>query len=379
MFFRKKKTPFNTQQPNTIKNGVSIVCPVCQHEQIEPKMALSTNCKKCNTYFKIVKGKAVPPEGSSSAAKLAAPKALTEGLHESPTAAAANQPQSVSPEPAPQRAKTPKKPTASIKENSIKQPTAPTTTEPIETAINQPAQSPAPIAPSPEAKVTPPPSPVSPATSSHTPTSEVTSTPPIETTQKRYAPVKKETSEPANSGLFGKGKVKVRDISCFECNHSHQALVEASSTNCPQCGTYITLKDFEIRDQWNQRIQTRGNVTIYKKATVTGITIHCHHLLVQGQFTGGVNCSGDFTLNSHGKIMGEVKCKRLIIEKRANIEFASHVYAEEIFIDGAAVGNFTCSGKLQLKKKATITGDITVKTMTMEEGAKHNGRMSIGQ
>ncbi len=77
--------------------------------------------------------------------------------------------------------------------------------------------------------------------------------------------------------------------------------------------------------------------------------------------------------------MGKVSCKRLIIEKRAKVEFSNPVECEDAIIDGNVVGNFTCTGKLHLKKKATLTGDIKVATMAVEEGARHNGRMSIGQ
>ncbi len=189
------------------------------------------------------------------------------------------------------------------------------------------------------------------------------------------SPVKKNAS---GSGFF-KNKVSQRDILCYECGRHHQASSESSSSLCPACGAYISLKDYDIRDNWNRRIQTRGNVIIQKKATVTGITIHCHDLLVNGKLTGGVDCSGNFTLRSHGKIMGRVRCKRLVIEKRARVEFSNPVTCEDAIIDGTVTGNFTCTGKLHLKKKATLTGDIKVATMVIEEGARHHGRISIGQ
>ncbi|MBT8044078.1 MAG: polymer-forming cytoskeletal protein, partial [Verrucomicrobiae bacterium] len=72
-------------------------------------------------------------------------------------------------------------------------------------------------------------------------------------------------------------------------------------------------------------------------------------------------------------------CKRLIIEKRAKVEFSNPVECEDAIIDGEVVGHFTCKGKLHLKKKATLTGDIKVATMAIDEGARHHGRMSIGQ
>ena len=77
--------------------------------------------------------------------------------------------------------------------------------------------------------------------------------------------------------------------------------------------------------------------------------------------------------------MGRVRCKRLIIEKKAQVEFANTVHCEDAIIDGNVTGNFRCTGKLALQKKATLTGDIQVATMAVEEGARHSGRISIGQ
>ena len=182
----------------------------------------------------------------------------------------------------------------------------------------------------------------------------------------------------ATTGFF-QAQSKERDVQCFDCEKVHTASSEASSTLCPACGAYIGLKNYDITSNWNRRIQTRGDVTIHKKASVTGITIHCHHLTTHGDFTGGVDCSGDFTIRSHGKIMGRVRCKRLIIEKKAQVEFANTVHCEDAIIDGNVTGNFQCTGKLALQKKATLTGDIQVATMAVEEGARHSGRISIGQ
>lgn len=321
MFFKKKKISFDAKNSNEIKNAVNITCPSCSNEQSEPKMAFSTNCKQCGTYFKITDGKAVTPSDNTATVKTYKAPEKTE-----PTAEEKNNTQ----------------PELRIRKQSSLAEEEPEETEAVVETKKDPDKD-------------------------------------ADQKPKRYAPEKDVDKEPAPASFFGKNKPQTRDVACFDCDRTHQAPIGASAANCPQCGTYITLKDFDIRDQWNQRIQTRGDVTIHKKASVTGITIHCHHLLVHGQFTGGVNCSGDFTLNSHGKIMGTVNCKRLVIEKRANVEFSNHVYAEEVIIDGSVTGHFTCTGKLQLKKKATITGDIKVATMTMEEGAKHHGKMSIGQ
>jgi cytoskeletal protein CcmA (bactofilin family)/Zn finger protein HypA/HybF involved in hydrogenase expression len=314
--FSKKKR-FNPDDDSIrIKNSVNLTCPECSFEQMEPKMAVSTYCRGCGSHCNIAEGKAVSVNKNPSN-PYNATKTGSAGPRARPTGSgnAANK----------------------------------TSFAPSSTPTNAPTH---------KSKNSDP-----------TPTPRTRAVPPTSELVRKAA---------ASTGFF-QTKVPPRDVKCFDCDREHQAPTEASSTLCPACGAYIALKDFDIKDNWNRRIKTRGNVTLHKKAEVTGITIRCHHLLVQGKLTGGVDCSGDFTLRSHGKIMGKVLCKRLIIEKRAKVEFSNPIECEDAIIDGNVVGNFTCTGKLHLKKKATLTGDINVATMAVEEGARHNGRMSIGQ
>ncbi|MBT8037520.1 MAG: polymer-forming cytoskeletal protein [Verrucomicrobiae bacterium] len=299
LFFNKKRTKAD-DNANVEKNSVNLICPQCEFEQSDPRMAVSTYCRGCGTHYKIIEGKAVAHPSTPH-----------------PTFARDTQ-----------------------------------TTETPDTS----------------ASITPTATPPSPA-----------SPPPPSPRTRSVPPTSPRVKKSAASTGFLQRKIPPRNVLCFSCDHEHQAPAEASSTLCPACGGYISLKDFDIKDHWNRRIQTRGNVTIHKKAVVNGITIHCHDLTVLGELTGGVHCSGDFTIRSHGKIMGKVQCKRLIIEKKARVEFANPVHCMDAIIDGNVTGHFTCTGKLQLKKKATLTGDIQVATMTVEEGARHNGRLSIGQ
>ncbi len=152
----------------------------------------------------------------------------------------------------------------------------------------------------------------------------------------------------------------------------------ASSTLCPKCGLYLSLKNYDIRETRNQRIETCGDVTIHKKGVVRSTTIRCHDLSVDGFFNGGVVCTGNFTIRKHGKIMGRVACRKLQVEKRAHVEFLNAIDADEVVIDGTVTGDIHCRGKLSLLKKATLIGDIHVASLTVAEGAKHHGQISMG-
>ncbi|MBK1854297.1 polymer-forming cytoskeletal protein [Verrucomicrobiaceae bacterium 5K15] len=319
-FFSKKKKNDTPKEPAARKNTVDLSCPDCGFKQTESNMAVSTYCRGCGVHYKIVDGKAEPNKIAPSN-----PFATLKSDGQAPR---------LRPRQDDDQADKASKDQPAAEKKEDEKPKA------------------------------------------ETPKSKPTSPFPFAKPKADVASFVQKAA--ASTGLFH-GKDQPRKVRCFECEREHEAPAEASSTLCPGCGAYIALKDYDIHSNWNRRIQTRGNVVIHKKASVTGITIHCHHLTTHGDFTGGVDCSGDFTIRSHGKIMGRVRCKRLIIEKRAQVEFANAVHCEDAIIDGNVTGHFECSGKLILRKKATLTGDIKVATMAVEEGARHNGRMSIGQ
>lgn len=169
---------------------------------------------------------------------------------------------------------------------------------------------------------------------------------------------------------------KKRSVRCFDCDGEHEILADSTSALCPKCGAYIGLKSYDIRDRSNSRIQTRGNVFVHKKGEVTGITIQCHNLTIEGHIQGGAECSGDFIIRKTGKVNGPVTSERVIVERRAIVDFMSGVNAKEVIIDGEVTGSVTCK-KLILKKRATLDGDLSVGSLSIEEGARHTGNIKM--
>ena len=168
------------------------------------------------------------------------------------------------------------------------------------------------------------------------------------------------------------------DIECLECGHVHSIPNDAASALCPRCGEYVSLKNYDIRDTWDRRIRTRGDVFVHRSGRVEDVPVYCHHLTVEGEFSGSVDCTGDFIIRRHGKIMGRVRCRRLIIESKGVVEFANNVHADEVYIDGSVQGDIRCAGKLVLEKNATLKGDLHVHSLIISDGARHSGQVAVG-
>jgi cytoskeletal protein CcmA (bactofilin family) len=98
---------------------------------------------------------------------------------------------------------------------------------------------------------------------------------------------------------------------------------------------------------------------------------------VFGKLAASVDCSGVLRIRSHGKIVGNVKCRELRVERGAEVEFQGEVSADQAYIDGNVKAQLTCSGTITLEKKAHLQGLARAGALIVKAGAKHTGMIEI--
>lgn len=348
------------------KGPVEVTCPHCEHRQQEPLQAVSSVCRACQAYWKLENGlvidshrqdrptaEVVEPLASrkqhdpNANGPLPGPDPTSEALKKEKLARIEKQRASLPPllqdqqtRANPQAFKRRKR-TSAITPSDLK-----------------PAR-PAPVPPSPHH-----PSPPQKETGQTHCKNDEEEKPALVPIREDYTPKQPGPDD--------------RMVLCFECPVEHPVSKNAQTTLCPNCGAYISLKDHGIKTDFNSRIQTRGKVHIYKHGVVTSSLIRCQDLIVEGEFTGGAECAGDLTIRRHSTIGGKVTCQKLIIEKRARVTFEKEVETRSCEIDGRVEGDIHCEGRLALHKKATLQGDIRVGTLSVDEGARHTGKISMG-
>ena len=319
-----------------------VTCPLCKHCQQESQLAVSSYCKGCGAYLTFEENGEIKarPQAPPDPFAHRPPQPKVEIEYKARKEALNTTPKDSS---SPQ--------TAKIEEESLPSatPKLPKSSKPKESrsTLSIPPDPPAPA-----------PEPAPPAQDEESPS--------------RYHGNEEEKTIPVPT------KIETREIACFECGDTHQANVRANSSQCRSCGRFISMENREIKDAISSCIQTRGDVHIYKKGIVHSAPIQCKNLIVEGDFTGDAECSGDLILRRNGKITGKITCKRLFVEKRAKIEFINSVVMDECTIDGLVTGHLACRGLLALKKKATLTGNIKVGRLTVADGAKHTGQIQMG-
>jgi cytoskeletal protein CcmA (bactofilin family) len=168
-----------------------------------------------------------------------------------------------------------------------------------------------------------------------------------------------------------------KDVECFDCRQKFKVGRSAKSTQCPACGVHICLEDFDINVPSTQSILTRGDVLIRKNGNVTAEQIKCRDLKVFGMVSAQIECAGDLTLRMSGMVIGEVRCRRLVVEKGSDIQFHNTVYADEVEIQARVTGNVHCSGRVVIGPLGLIHGDVTARAVSIEPGGQLDGAMNI--
>ena len=110
----------------------------------------------------------------------------------------------------------------------------------------------------------------------------------------------------------------------------------------------------------------KGKLAVQKAMTMFG----------QGtQLTGDVNSDGDIRVD--GAVKGVLHSKaKIVIGVTGVVE--GDLICQNATIDGKVNGNIMASELVILTKSAFVTGDIQLKKLVVEEGARFSGKCTMG-
>ena len=101
-----------------------------------------------------------------------------------------------------------------------------------------------------------------------------------------------------------------------------------------------------------------------------------HHSIVDGFLTmrGDLESQGDILVQ--GKVLGNIKCKLLIIDTDATVE--GGIEAEDVFIRGKAKGTILAE-RVRLERTADVDSEMCQTAFSAEEGARVRGTLKMKQ
>jgi cytoskeletal protein CcmA (bactofilin family)/predicted RNA-binding Zn-ribbon protein involved in translation (DUF1610 family) len=345
--------------PTPPKNQIEVVCPSCGAAQYEPRLVVSTFCKKCGVHLTMEKRRVIASSVTRSGAGMTADWAAETVKEAAPPAAKKPTltPQSAAAAPVAESA-----PNAADGFGAFLQ------------SQNLPTADPAPAPPPLVEAATPTPAVVPEAepTAAGMRRAQSNSPPPTPAPATQTATSLQKMKE---QGMYRNQYFK--DAECFDCGHKFKTGRSAKSANCPTCGAYISLEDVEINMTSTHSIKTRGDVLIRKRGRLSASSVHCRDLECHGILEANVTCSGDATFRSMGSIIGEIRCHRFVVEKGADVAFLNPVHAMEVDIQARVTGTIYSSGPVLITSSGSVNGDVTARSVSIEPGGELNGAMNI--
>ena len=138
------------------------------------------------------------------------------------------------------------------------------------------------------------------------------------------------------SGFLG-GKT-TREITCFGCGAVQTVSSSAKSSICPACSAYI-----------------------------------------EGKLRGNLVCTGEAHIRMKGKLLGALDVKKLIFDKRCEVEIIRPVKAQAVEVSGKVSAHLHVDGTVTITKRGWLEGTIYAKGINVEKGGVFMGELVIGR
>lgn len=333
--------------PTPPKHLIEVVCPACGAAQYEPRLVVSTFCKKCGVHLTVHKRRVTASSVTRSGAGMTDNWAENDAPETAKPAATA--PAEKTAQPPPAETLTPADGFGAYlqSQGQIPESAAPAASP---TAKEEDAESMTAGMRRPQSN-SPPPTPA-----------------PAPQTASSLQKMK-------DQGMYRNQYFK--DAECFDCGHKFKTGRSAKSANCPACGAYISLEDVEINMTSTQSIKTRGDVLVRKRGRISASSVFCRDLECHGIIEANVTCSGDATFRTTGSIIGEIRCNRFVVEKGADVAFLNPVHATEVEIQARVTGTIFSTGPVLIASNGAVNGDVTARSVSIEPGGELNGAMNI--
>jgi len=87
--------------------------------------------------------------------------------------------------------------------------------------------------------------------------------------------------------------------------------------------------------------------------------------------------SGSEDLYIDGQVEGSIALKNFSLTVGPNGQVKASVESKAIVVQGKLEGNLQASDRVELRKSAVVTGDITTQRIAIEEGAYLKGKVDI--
>lgn len=177
-------------------------------------------------------------------------------------------------------------------------------------------------------------------------------------------------------GLWAKPRHTV--VECFDCKATQDITSAATSTTCPKCSAHLDLRDYKVTASFSRVIRTHGDLHVTARGDLSSSNVSCRSAVIEGKLRSNLHCVETATINFSGKVPGKLSANHLLIERKANVQFFRTVHVKCIEIRGHMVGEVVADTVVVIHRNASLDGNVTAKSISVEKGGMFTGQLIIG-
>ena len=177
-------------------------------------------------------------------------------------------------------------------------------------------------------------------------------------------------------GLWSRQRNTV--VECFDCHARQDITTAATSTTCPKCSAHLDLRDYKVTASFSRAIRTHGMVHVTAKGDLSSTNVVCRSAVIEGKLRSNLHCTETVTISHSGKIPGRLSASHLLIERKADVQFFRTVRVKSIEIRGHMVGEVVAETVVVIHRNASLEGNVTAKSISVEKGGVFTGQLVIG-
>ena len=183
----------------------------------------------------------------------------------------------------------------------------------------------------------------------------------------QYFGVEKKPARPARRRPPAEPKTEQRRITCFDCGTELEVALNAESTMCKRCSSYVDLKNYRIDSAVSKNFKTKGTFVISPKAYLFNTEATVQDAVIMGRFLGKLDARGSLTIHSGAEIKGSFTTAKLIIPAGEHFRWPELIRTESMDIAGELAADVLVSDVAHLRSTGRLFGDAIARNLVVEE------------
>lgn len=167
-------------------------------------------------------------------------------------------------------------------------------------------------------------------------------------------------------------RIPTREVECYECGRRSHVPASALSAGCVHCHATLNMQDVELTPDSRQlTVRTLGNVMVAPGTVLSHLSIVCRSMTVYGRISGSIRCTQELCFRESSRVEGEVRARRLVIDRQAEVVMPDGVSVREALVEGKLAADVRAAGVVRVGRDGVLRGRCDAADIAVEPGGQY--------